>query len=120
MTGTLAPPQAGGSSVSVADINGISTATGDDSLVIGGDGIDDNGVRVHGDRNVATYDDGNVAVGGIGDVNAQIGDSDTSGAVVMGVTDSNIAAGSSFLPADQQAGAQVGDPFDGNDPDVSP
>ncbi len=119
-TGALARPQAGGSSVSVADINGISTATGADSLVIGGDGIDDNGVRVHGDRNVATYDDGNVAIGGIGDVNSQIGDSDTSGAVVMGVTDSNIAAGSSFLPAYQQAGAQVGDPLDGNDPDVSP
>jgi hypothetical protein len=106
--------------VSVADINGISTATGQDTLVVGGDGLDDNGVRIHGDRNVATYDDGNVAIGGVGNVNAQIGDSDTSGAVVMGVRDSNVAAGDSFLPASQQAGAQVGDPFDGNDPDIGP
>ena len=105
--------------MSIADINGVSTATGSDSLVIGGDGMDDNGVRVQGDRNVATYDDGNVAVGGIGNVNAQIGDSDTSGTVVMAVHDSDIQAGDSFLPASQQAGAQVSDPFDGNDPDVS-
>jgi hypothetical protein len=108
----------GGASVSIADINGISTATGQDSLVIGGDGMDDNGVRIRGDRNVATYDDGNVAIGGTGNVNAQIGDSDTSGAVVMGTRYSDIAAGDSFLPAWQQAGAQVGDPFDGNDPDL--
>jgi hypothetical protein len=110
----------GGTSVSIADINGISTATGQESLVIGGDGMDDNGVRIRGDRNVATYDDGNVAIGGTGNVNAQIGDSDTSGAVVMGVRYSDVAAGNSFLPASQQAGAQVGDPFDGNDPDLGP
>jgi hypothetical protein len=107
------------SSVSVADVNGISTATGADSLVVGGDGMDDNGVRVRGDRNVTTYDDGNVAIGGYGNVNAQIGDSDTSGTVAMGVRDSHVEAGGSFLPAWQQAGYQVGDPFDGNDPDVS-
>ena len=110
----------GAASASVADVNGVSTASGADSLVIGGDGIDDNGVRVVGDRNVVTYDDGNVAVGGSGGVNAQIGDSDTSGAVVMAVRDSNIASGDSFLPADQQAGAQMGDPFDGDDIDVEP
>lgn len=111
-------PTAPGASVSIADINGISTATGQDSLVVGGDGMDDNGVRVRGDRNVATYDDGNVAIGGAGNVNAQVGDSDTSGAVVMGVRNSDVASGNSFLPASQQAGAQVGDPFDGNDPDL--
>jgi hypothetical protein len=111
---------AGGASVSIADVNGISTASAQDTLVIGGDGMDDNGVRISGDRNVATYDDGNVAVGGTGDVNAQIGDSDTSGTVAMGVRYSDIAGGNSFLPAWQQAGAQVGDPFDGNDPDLGP
>jgi hypothetical protein len=105
--------------VQVADINGVSTALAQDSLVIGGDGMDDNGVRINGSRNVATYDDGNVAIGGIGDVNAQIGDSDTSGTVAMRVRDSHIEAGGSFLPAWQQAGAQVGDPFDGNDPDIT-
>jgi hypothetical protein len=120
MSGVLSTPTMSGSSVSIADVNGVSTATGADTLVIGGDGFDDNGVRVQGDRNVAIYDDGNVAIGGSGAVNAQIGDSDTSGAVVMAVRDSDIAAGDSFLPASQQAGAQVGDPFDGNDPDVSP
>jgi hypothetical protein len=30
---------------------------------------------------VVTYDDSNVAMGGVGDVNAQIGDSDTGGRV---------------------------------------
>lgn len=120
LSGLLSTPTTGGSSVSVADVNGISTATGEDSLVIGGDGMDDNGVRVQGDHNVATYDDGNVAIGGTGNVNAQIGDSDTSGTVAMAIRDSNIVAGNSFLPAWQQAGAQVGDPFDGNDPDVGP
>ncbi len=97
----------------------MSTANGADSLVIGGDGVDDNGVTVRGDRNVVTYDDGNVVVGGRGDVNAQIGDSDTSGAVVMGVDGSLIETGDSFLPPDQQAGAQPTDPFDGDDPDLS-
>jgi len=82
--------------------------------------VDDQGVRIHGNRNIATYDDGNVAYGGVGNVNAQIGDSDTSGTVAMAIRDSHIEAGGSFLPASQQAGAQVGDPFDGNDPDVSP
>jgi hypothetical protein len=105
-------------SASVADVNGVSTATADDSLVVGGDGIDDNGVTVRGRRNVVTYDDGNVAVGGTGDVNSQIGDSDTGGAVTIGTRGSHIRAGDSFLPARQQAGAQRPDPFDGDDPDV--
>ena len=107
-------------SASVADINGVSTATAADSLVVGGDGMDDNGVTVRGDRNIVTYDDGNVAVGGTGDVNAQIGDSDTAGLVAMGISDSLIEAGDSFLPAWQQAGAQPVDPFDGDDPDLTP
>jgi hypothetical protein len=46
-----------GPSVSVSDINGTSTATAADSLVVGGDGMDDNGVHVRGNRNVAVYDD---------------------------------------------------------------
>jgi hypothetical protein len=115
---TGAPPPMGGAAASVTDINGVSTAAGQDSLVIGGDGMDDNGVAVRGDRNVVSYDDGNVAIGGTGNVNAQIGDSDTGGTVAMGVHDSHIEAGDSFLPASQQAGAQSSDPFDGDDPDV--
>lgn len=107
------------SSASVTDVNGESTATATDSLVIGGDGIDDNGVTVRGGRNVVTYDDGNVAIGGAGDTNAQIGDSDTGGAVTIGTRRSRIRAGNSFLPARQQAGAEPADPFDGDDPDVS-
>ncbi|MCW2523196.1 MAG: hypothetical protein JWO63_1531, partial [Frankiales bacterium] len=53
------------------------------SLSIGGDGFDDISLNVRGDHNVATEDDGNVVIGGRGDVNAQIGDSDTSGTVAM-------------------------------------
>jgi hypothetical protein len=92
-------PAPGAASASVAGANGTATATGADSLVIGGAGVVDAGVQMHGDRNVTTSDDGNVAVGGVGDVNAQVGDSDTSGAVVMDVADSEITTGSSVAPA---------------------
>jgi hypothetical protein len=85
----------GSDGVSVIDSNGITTAQADDTLVIGGDGIHDRSVRMRGDGNVATYDDGTATIGGIGNVNAQIGDSTTSGAVVMGVRSSDIASGDS-------------------------
>jgi hypothetical protein len=92
-SGVLAGPGAGGGVATVADANGISTALAQDTLVVGGDGVVDHGVRIHGDRNVVTYDDGNVAVGGSGDVNSQIGDSDSGGTVVMAVRASDIEAG---------------------------
>ncbi|SDS04103.1 hypothetical protein [Microlunatus soli] len=77
---------------SVTD-EGASTADGDDALVIGADGIDDVSIRSHGNRNVISYDDSNVVIGGSGAVNAQIGDSDTGGAVVMGIKHSDVRAG---------------------------
>ena len=95
----LTIPTAGGSSVSVADCNSVATATGADALVIGGTGVHDGTVRMRGDYNVTTYDDGNATVGGSGDVNSQIGDSAHSGAVVMAVRDSHIASGGSISPA---------------------
>jgi hypothetical protein len=94
-----AAPAPGAASASVAGPNGTATATGADSLAIGGPGVVDTSMQVYGERNVTTSDDGNVTVGGLGDVNAQVGDSDTSGAVVMDVTDSEITTGSSVLPA---------------------
>jgi len=105
-------PAPGAASASVAGANGTATATGADSLVIGGAGVVDAGVQMHGDRNVTTSDDGNVAVGGVGDVNAQVGDSDTSGAVVMDVADSEITTGSSVAPAGTPPpdAAPAGDP----------
>lgn len=74
---------------------GESSATGKSATTIGADGYDDLGTEVHGKRNVAVYDDSNVVVGGTGNVNAQIGDSDTSGAVVMGIDGSDVQAGNS-------------------------
>ena len=71
------------------------TAGGNEAMVIGGDGYDDLSVDVTGVGHVVSYDDSNVVIGGEGRVNAQIGDSDTSGAVVMGVTNSIIQAGDS-------------------------
>jgi len=65
------------------------------SLTVGGDGIDDLSLRVDGVGNVSSYDDSNVVVGGTGDVNAQIGDSDTGGTVVMDVVDSRVSGGNS-------------------------
>ena len=59
------------------------------------DGYDDLALDVAGHGNVATYDDSNAVIGGSGDVNAQIGDSDTSGTVVMGVDDSLAVSGPS-------------------------
>jgi hypothetical protein len=65
------------------------------SLTIGGDGYDNLGVRVEGTDHVVSYDDSNVVVGGTGDVNAQIGDSDTGGTVTMHTVDSEVHGGSS-------------------------
>lgn len=62
-------------------------------LIIGGDGYDDLAIRLVGNDNVLTYDDGNVVIGGSGDVNAQIGDSDTGGTVAMGTHDSLVRGG---------------------------
>ncbi len=92
-----AAPAPGAATASVAP-NGTATATGADSLAIGGPGVVDTSIQVHGSGNVATSDDGNVTVGGVGDVNAQVGDSDTSGAVVMDVTGSEITTGNSMPP----------------------
>ena len=65
------------------------------SLTVGGDGIDDLSERVDGVGNISSYDDSNVVVGGSGDVNAQIGDSDTGGTVAMDVVDSTVEGGNS-------------------------
>jgi hypothetical protein len=94
-----ATPAPGAASASVAGPNGTATATGADSLAIGGPGVVDTSMQVLGDRNITTSDDGNVTVGGVGNVNAQVGDSDTSGAVVMDVTGSEITSGNSVPPA---------------------
>jgi hypothetical protein len=94
-----AAPAPGVASASVAGPNGTATATGADSLAIGGPGVVDTSMQVYGERNVTTSDDGNVTVGGVGDMNAQVGDSQTSGAVVMDVTGSEITTGNSVPPA---------------------
>jgi hypothetical protein len=69
--------------------------SGDDFLVIGGDGYDDLGIRTDGADNIITYDDSNVVIGGTGGVNAQIGDADTGGAALMGTVDSVASGGNS-------------------------
>ena len=40
-------------------------------------------MRAEGEDKIVSYDDSNVVIGGTGDVNAQIGDSDTGGTVAM-------------------------------------
>ena len=62
---------------------------------IGADGFDDDDNRAAGENIVITRDDGNVVVGGTGDVNAQIGDSE-QGAVIMGVTRTFIQGGGAY------------------------
>ncbi|MDQ7905388.1 hypothetical protein RB614_12720 [Phytohabitans sp. ZYX-F-186] len=83
-------------SAAVTDDDGGTTASGRDPLVIGGDGYDDLGIRSSGNRNIVTYDDSNVVVGGTGPAMTQIGDSDTGGAVVMAAIDSHVEAGNAF------------------------
>jgi hypothetical protein len=88
-------PQTGsrsGRRASVTD-EGASTADGDESLVVGADGFDDVSIRTRGNRNLVSYDDSNVVIGGTGDVNAQVGDADTGGTVVMGIHDSDVSGG---------------------------
>lgn len=80
----------------VTDDDGGTTASGRNPLVIGGDGYDDLGVRSGGNRNIVTYDDSNVVIGGTGAAMTQIGDSDTGGAVVMAIIDSRVEAGDAF------------------------
>jgi hypothetical protein len=70
-------------------------ASGQDAIVIGGDGYDDDDNRAAGENIVITRDDGNVVLGGTGDVNAQIGDSE-QGAVIMGVTRTFIQGGGAY------------------------
>lgn len=82
-------------SASAMDDDSSATVTGRDPLLIGGDGYDDLAVRNSGNRNIVVYDDSNVVIGGTGGVNAEIGDSDTGGAVVMGIVDSHVEAGRS-------------------------
>jgi hypothetical protein len=92
---TVVTPVANASVSGDEDDDAGTTAGGNEAVVIGGDGYDDLSVDVTGVGHVVSYDDSNVVIGGEGRVNAQIGDSDTSGAVVMGVTNSIIQAGDS-------------------------
>jgi hypothetical protein len=75
--------------------DGTTLASGADALVVGGDGFDDDDNRAAGENITITRDDGNVVVGGTGDVNAQIGDSE-QGAVIMGVTRTFIKGGGAY------------------------
>jgi hypothetical protein len=47
---------------------------------------------MHRRHDIVSYDS-NVTIGGAGKVNAQIGDSDTGGGVVMGIRNSDVRAG---------------------------
>jgi hypothetical protein len=82
-----------GASATVVRSDNIATASADDVLVIGGDGLLDRALTIDGFHNVVTTEDGSVSVGGAGDVNAQGGDSESAGAVVMAIRDSLIEAG---------------------------
>ncbi len=72
---------------------GASNAHGKNAFVVGADGVDDVSIRSHGRHDIVSYDDSNVTIGGSGKVNAQIGDSDTGGGVVMGIRNSDVRAG---------------------------
>jgi hypothetical protein len=74
---------------------GTTLASGSDAIVIGADGYDDDDNRAVGENIAITRDDGNVVIGGTGDVNAQIGDAE-QGAVVMDVTRTFIQGGGAY------------------------
>jgi hypothetical protein len=87
------PPLQGGQSFGTVTDEGSSAEIGDNNYVVGADGFDDVSIRSSGNRNIVTYDDSNLVIGGSGPVNAQIGDSDTGGTVVMGVHASDVEGG---------------------------
>jgi hypothetical protein len=84
-----------GTASAVHTDEGTTLASGADALVIGADGYDDDDNRAYGDNIVMTRDDGNVVLGGTGDVNSQIGDSE-QGAVIMDVTRTFIQGGGAY------------------------
>jgi len=74
---------------------GTTLASGSDAIVIGADGYDDDDNRAVGENIVITRDDGNVVIGGTGDVNAQIGDAE-QGVLVMDVNRTFIQGGGAY------------------------
>jgi hypothetical protein len=86
----------GNGTATVVDPDQTASASDTNPLVIGAAGYDDLVVRSAGNRNKVVYDDSNVVLGGSGKVNAQIGDSDTGGAVLMGIHNSDVQAGTNF------------------------
>jgi hypothetical protein len=74
---------------------GTTLASGQDAVVVGADGMDDDDNRAVGENIVVTRDDGNITLGGTGDVNSQIGDSE-QGAVIMGVNRVFIQGGGAY------------------------
>jgi hypothetical protein len=75
--------------------DGTTLASGADALVIGADGYDDDDNRAAGEGIIIVRDDGNVVLGGTGDVNGQIGDSE-QGAVIMDVDHTYIKGGGAY------------------------
>jgi hypothetical protein len=75
--------------------DGTTLASGADAVVVGGDGYDDDDNRAVGENILLTRDDGNIAIGGWGDVNSQIGDSE-QGAVIMNVNRVFIQGGGAY------------------------
>ena len=82
-----------GQSFAVVSGEGTPAAVGSSTFVVGDDGFDDVAIRSTGDRNIITYDDSNLVIGGTGKVNAEIGDSDTGGTIAMGIRNSIVEGG---------------------------
>ena len=82
-------------STAVHTDEGTTLASGSDAIVIGADGYDDDDNRAVGENIVITRDDGNVVIGGVGNVNAQIGDAE-QGVLVMDVDRTFIQGGGAY------------------------
>lgn len=84
-----------GNATAVHTDEGTTLASGSDAIVIGADGYDDDDNRAVGENIVITRDDGNVVIGGTGQVNAQIGDAE-QGVLVMDVDRTFIQGGGAY------------------------
>jgi hypothetical protein len=84
-----------GNATAVHTDEGTTLASGSDAIVIGADGYDDDDNRAVGENIVITRDDGNVVIGGTGNVNAQIGDAE-QGVLVMDVDRTFIQGGGAY------------------------
>lgn len=84
--------------------NSGSTLPNFDGRPVSINGFEDHSVNVTGNDEIATYDDSNVFINRNGPINANTGDTDSSGLNAVDVTDSTVKSGASTDGSDGDDG----------------